>query len=76
MRGCNFDRFGELTHQRWLSKRSLSGKVTVPVVEQLYEHVRDEYGMLEEGSRVIANVLKSYSGHFHGSRTEVARGLR
>jgi D-glycero-alpha-D-manno-heptose-7-phosphate kinase len=108
MRGCNFDRFGELTHQHWLAKRDLSDKVTVPVVEQLYEHVRPEYGVLGgkvagaggggfwmlycpkngerlarfmatqglsrlhyspelEGSRVIANVLKSYSGHFHGT---------
>lgn len=107
MRGSNFDRFGELMHRHWLSKRKLSSKVTVPVVEKLYEHVRAEYGVLGgkiagaggggfwmlycpqdgkrlmefmstqglsrlhysaelEGSRVIANVLKSYSGHSHG----------
>lgn len=46
MRTCNFDRFGELTHQHWLAKRKLSNKVTVPVVEKLYEHVRAEYGVL------------------------------
>lgn len=107
MRAGNFDRFGQLMHQHWLSKRKLSNKVTVPVVEKLYEHVRTQYGVLGgkvagaggggfwmlycpkdgnrlmefmasqglsrlnyapelEGSRVIANVLKSYSGHFHG----------
>jgi D-glycero-alpha-D-manno-heptose-7-phosphate kinase len=109
MRCSNFDRFGELMHLHWLSKRKLSGKVTVPVVEKLYEHVRAEYGVLGgkvagaggggfwmlycpresnrlmefmssqglsrlhyspelEGSKVIANVLKSHSSHFHGLR--------
>jgi D-glycero-alpha-D-manno-heptose-7-phosphate kinase len=113
MRACNFDAFGDLMHQHWIAKRKLSSKVTVPVVEQLYEHVRNEYGVLGgkvagaggggfwmmycpkrgtelmdfmasqglsrlhyspelEGSRVIANVLKSYSGHFHGLRREGA----
>ena len=111
MRACDFDRFGQLTHEHWLAKRSLSSKVTVSVVEQLYEHVRAEYGVLGgkvagaggggfwmlycpkngarlasflatqglsrlhysaelEGSRVIANVLKSYSGHFHGGNSK------
>ena len=106
MREHNFDRFGELMHEHWIAKRSLSSKVTVPVVERFYEHVRSEYGVLGgkvagaggggfwmlycpknqhqltkfmasqglsrlhyspelDGSRVIANVLKSYSGHFH-----------
>jgi len=116
MRSCNFDRFGELMHRHWLAKRRLSDKVTVPVVERLYEHVRSEFGVLGgkvagaggggfwmlycprngarltefmsrqglsrlpyspelEGSRVIANVLKSYSGHFHGpGRGAVAGG--
>jgi D-glycero-alpha-D-manno-heptose-7-phosphate kinase len=46
MRASNFDRFGELMHQHWLAKRRLSSKVTVPVVEQLYDHVRSEYGVL------------------------------
>jgi D-glycero-alpha-D-manno-heptose-7-phosphate kinase len=110
VRSSNFDCFGELTHRHWLAKRSLSGKVTVPIVEQLYDHVRAEYGVLGgkvagaggggfwmlycpkdgnrltrfmatqglsrlhyspelEGSRVIANVLKSYSGHFHGTQS-------
>lgn len=106
MRTRNFDRFGELMHKHWVAKRKLSNKVSLPVVEDLYEHVRTEYGVLGgkvagaggggfwmlycpknsnrlmnfmssqglsrlhyspemEGSRVIANVLKSYSGHFH-----------
>jgi D-glycero-alpha-D-manno-heptose-7-phosphate kinase len=116
MRSANFDRFGELMHRHWLSKRNLSSKVTVPVVEKLYEHVRAEYGVLGgkvagaggggfwmlycprdgnrlmefmasqglsrlnyspelEGSRVITNVLKSYSGRSHGlRRAEAGQG--
>lgn len=108
MRGRNFDRFGELMHEHWMSKRQLSPNVTLSSVEALYEHVRSEYGVLGgkivgaggggflmlycpgrhrelmnfmesvgmsrlyygaefEGSRVIANTLKSYSGHIHGT---------
>jgi len=114
LRCRNFDRFGELMHKHWLAKRKLSSKVTVPVVEEFYEQVRAEYGVLGgkvagaggggfwmlycpkngnrlmnfmssqglsrlhyspemEGSRVIANVLKSYSGHFHGLQRKGAR---
>jgi D-glycero-alpha-D-manno-heptose-7-phosphate kinase len=42
----NFDRFGELMHQHWLAKRQLSDKISVPPVERLYEHLREEYGVL------------------------------
>jgi D-glycero-alpha-D-manno-heptose-7-phosphate kinase len=113
LRSRNFDRFGELMHKHWLAKRKLSSKVTVPVVDELYEHVRAEYGVLGgkvagaggggfwmlycpkngnrlmsfmssqglsrlnyspelEGSKVITNVLKSYSGHFHGLQRKEA----
>jgi D-glycero-alpha-D-manno-heptose-7-phosphate kinase len=116
IRQRNFDRFGELMHSHWLAKRRLSSKITLPVVERLYEHVRQEYGVLGgkvagaggggfwmlycpkdsnrltkfmasqgmfrlpyaaefEGSRVIANVLKAYSGHFHPIPSEVASGV-
>jgi D-glycero-alpha-D-manno-heptose-7-phosphate kinase len=54
MRSANFDRFGELMHRHWLSKRKLSSKVTVPVVEKLYEHVRAEYGVLGGKVGVLA----------------------
>ena len=115
IRGGNFDRFGELMHCHWILKRKLSTKITVPVVEKLYEHVRTEYGVLGgkiagaggggfwmlycpknstrltefmssqglsrlhyspelEGSRVIANVLKAYSGHFHALHHAEAGG--
>jgi len=45
-REAEFDRFGELMHEHWLAKKQLSGRVTVPSVERLYDYVRDEYGVL------------------------------
>lgn len=45
-RAANFDRFGELMHEHWMAKKSLSARVTVPAVERLYDHVREEYGVL------------------------------
>lgn len=45
-RQADFDRFGRLMHEHWIEKRRLSGKVTVPIVERLYDHVRDEFGVL------------------------------
>ena len=46
LRGQDFDEFGRLMHQHWTSKKRLSGRVTVPAVEALYDHVRAEYGVL------------------------------
>lgn len=109
MRARNFDRFGELMHEHWMSKRQLSQKITLNTVEALYDQVRTEHGVLGgkivgaggggflmlycprkhheltafmesvgmsrlqygaefEGSKVITNTLKSYSGHVHGVR--------
>jgi D-glycero-alpha-D-manno-heptose-7-phosphate kinase len=45
-RQADFDRFGRLMHEHWVEKRRLSGRVTVPIVERLYEYVRDEFGVL------------------------------
>jgi D-glycero-alpha-D-manno-heptose-7-phosphate kinase len=45
-RDADFDRFGRLMHEHWMEKRRLSGRVTVPIVERLYDHVRDEFGVL------------------------------
>jgi D-glycero-alpha-D-manno-heptose-7-phosphate kinase len=46
MQAGNFDRFGELMHDHWMAKRKLSDKISVPQVELLYQHLRDEYGVL------------------------------
>ena len=45
-RACDFDAFGRLMHEHWLAKKRLSGRITVPVVEQLYDHLRSDYGVL------------------------------
>jgi D-glycero-alpha-D-manno-heptose-7-phosphate kinase len=45
-REAEFDRFGELMHEHWLAKKELSGQVTIPQVERLYDYVRTEYGVL------------------------------
>ncbi|HEX3549025.1 MAG TPA: hypothetical protein VHT53_01540 [Candidatus Elarobacter sp.] len=46
LRAQDFDAFGMLMHEHWTAKKRLSGKVTVPAVEALYDHVRAEYGVL------------------------------
>ena len=33
-------------HEHWLSKKRLSGKVTVPSMEAIYDRVRSEFGVL------------------------------
>lgn len=46
MRAADFDTFGSLMHEHWTAKKRLSGNVTVPAVERLYDHVRAEFGVL------------------------------
>ncbi len=46
VRQSDFDRFGTLMHEHWEAKKRLSGRVTVPAVEDLYEHVRRNFGVL------------------------------
>ncbi len=46
MRALDFDRFGELMHAHWMAKKRLSGKVTIPAVEALYDVVRRDFGVL------------------------------
>jgi D-glycero-alpha-D-manno-heptose-7-phosphate kinase len=45
-REAEFDVFGLLMHEHWMAKKELSGRVTIPEVERLYEYVRIEYGVL------------------------------
>jgi D-glycero-alpha-D-manno-heptose-7-phosphate kinase len=46
VRASDFDEFGRLTHQHWLAKKELSPNVTVSAAERLYDHVREEFGVL------------------------------
>jgi D-glycero-alpha-D-manno-heptose-7-phosphate kinase len=45
LRRSDFDRFGTLMHEHWSAKKRLSGKVTLPSVEALYDHVRESFGV-------------------------------
>ncbi|HET9393768.1 MAG TPA: hypothetical protein VFO29_09670 [Candidatus Rubrimentiphilum sp.] len=45
MRAGNFDKFGHLMHDHWLAKKRMSSKITVNAMEELYEHVRREFGV-------------------------------
>jgi D-glycero-alpha-D-manno-heptose-7-phosphate kinase len=42
----DFDEWGLLLHEHWCSKRRLSSKVSLSAVDELYEHVRRDYGVL------------------------------
>lgn len=50
-RKLDFDSFGRLMHEHWMAKKRLSGKVTVPSVEELYDYVREHFGVL--GGKVV-----------------------
>lgn len=45
-RNAEFDTFGRLMHEHWIEKQRLSRKVNVPLVDRLYDHVREDYGVL------------------------------
>ncbi len=47
----DLDRFGRLMHQHWECKRRLSNAVSLSFVDELYETVRREYGVL--GGKII-----------------------
>ena len=47
----NFDRWGELLDEHWQSKKRLSGKISLARVDQIYEEVRQRFGVL--GGKII-----------------------
>ncbi len=42
----NFDDWGRLLHEHWLQKQQLSARVSLAQVDELYAHVRQEFGVL------------------------------
>lgn len=42
----DFDRFGSLLHEHWTHKKRLSDKIQLEGIEDLYNHVRKEFGVL------------------------------
>jgi len=49
--GEDFDSFGRLMDEHWQNKRRLSKKISVPEVDQLYDHVKKDFGVL--GGKII-----------------------
>jgi D-glycero-alpha-D-manno-heptose-7-phosphate kinase len=41
-----FDQWGALLHEHWCAKKQLSSKISLSRVDELYDHVRSEYGVL------------------------------
>jgi D-glycero-alpha-D-manno-heptose-7-phosphate kinase len=42
----NYDDFGRLLHEHWLRKKALSSKISLAQVDQIYDHVRENFGVL------------------------------
>lgn len=47
----DFTRWGDLTHQHWCEKRKLSKSVSFAAVDELYEQVRERFGV--RGGKII-----------------------
>lgn len=47
----NFDRWGELLHEHWMSKKKLSSKISLSRVDAIYDEVRERFGVL--GGKII-----------------------
>jgi D-glycero-alpha-D-manno-heptose-7-phosphate kinase len=43
--------WGHMLHEHWLSKKRLSSKISWPAIDQLYDHVRADFGVT--GGKVI-----------------------
>jgi D-glycero-alpha-D-manno-heptose-7-phosphate kinase len=41
-----FDQWGILLHEHWCSKRRLSGRISNDAIDDIYQHVRTEFGVL------------------------------
>ncbi len=65
----NFDRWGELLDEHWQSKKRLSGKISLAKVDQIYEQVRQRFGVL--GGKIIGagggGFLMLYCPRHHGA---------
>jgi D-glycero-alpha-D-manno-heptose-7-phosphate kinase len=47
----DYDAWGALLHEHWCQKKQLSGKISLARVDELYEHVRAEFGVL--GGKIV-----------------------
>ncbi len=42
----DFDAWGRLLHEHWMLKRRMSARIAVSAIDELYDHVRNELGVL------------------------------
>jgi D-glycero-alpha-D-manno-heptose-7-phosphate kinase len=65
----NYDQWGQLLDQHWQNKKKLSKKISLSVVDQIYDEVRDKYGVL--GGKIIGagggGFLMLYCPTHHGA---------
>jgi D-glycero-alpha-D-manno-heptose-7-phosphate kinase len=47
----DLDAFGSLMHDHWEAKKAMSGRISLSVLDDLYERVRTDYGVL--GGKII-----------------------
>lgn len=47
----DFDRWGQLLHEHWRHKKQMSAKISFSEVDRIYDHVRQEYGVL--GGKIV-----------------------
>ena len=76
----DFDRFGVLMDEHWQCKRRLSDKVSISQVDELYDYVKREYGVL--GGKVAGagggGFLMLYCPRNHAQLTDfmLSQGMR
>lgn len=46
IRTCNFDEFGRLMDEHWTHKKSMSTKIAIPGVDELYAELKERFGVL------------------------------
>lgn len=75
----NFDRWGELLHEHWESKKRMSTKISLQAVDEVYEDVRRRFGVL--GGKIIGagggGFLMLYCPAHHGGLEKymIERGM-
>ena len=47
----NYDQWGQLLHDHWQNKKKMSSKISLSVVDQIYDEVRQRFGVL--GGKII-----------------------
>jgi D-glycero-alpha-D-manno-heptose-7-phosphate kinase len=75
----DFDGWGRLLHEHWEHKKRLSTRISLSAVDELYEHVRAEYGVL--GGKIAGAggggflMLYAPSGHERLESFMASRGM-